>query len=60
LKINSGAESHQPGWNGLTHISTTCVIGWTYQFRVTLTHVSGLAGSTGRHAYTCTGRPPNQ
>ena len=56
-ETDRGTETHQVAWDGVTHLDITCVDGSSYQFRVNLTHTSGLSGSTGRYPYDCTSTP---
>jgi len=58
-KIGNGTETYQPAWDGQTHRSIPCTAGVDYTFRVELAHASGLAGSTGSYADTCTSTPPH-
>jgi subtilisin family serine protease len=58
-KIDNEPEAHVAAWDGRTSIRAACIAGKTYQFRIELTHASGLSGSTARHAYGCALQPPN-
>jgi subtilisin family serine protease len=56
-RVNHGPTTHETAWSGNTSVSTSCVSGRTYRFKVTLTLSNGVSGDTGWHSYLCS--PPS-